>query len=226
VLGKTDSSGDSELFTNELAARCEKLGVRFRLGCAVHRFETAGDRVTGAVVDGGMLRADAYVLALGVDSPRLARTAGQRLPIYPAKGYSVTFPIREGPHPLAYGGIDEGTLVAWSSFGDRLRMSSTAEFAGHARDWAERDFNNIMRTARELLPEAADYEAGRFRACLRPMTPDGPPILGYGRHRNLLYNTGHGHMGWTMACGTAKIAADLMGGRTPELALTGMEVGR
>jgi D-amino-acid dehydrogenase len=226
VLGKTDSSGDSELFTNELAARCEKLGVRFRLGCAVHRLETAGDRVTGAVVDGATLRADAYVLALGVDSPRLARTAGQRLPIYPAKGYSVTFPIHEGRQPLAYGGIDEGTLVAWSSFGDRLRMSSTAEFAGHGRDWAERDFNNIMRTARELLPEAADYEAGRFRACLRPMTPDGPPILGYGRQRNLLYNTGHGHMGWTMACGTAKIAADLMGGRTPELPLTGMEVGR
>jgi D-amino-acid dehydrogenase len=226
VLGKTDSSGDSELFTNELAARCEKLGVRIRLGCAVHRLETAGDRVTGAVIDGGTLRADAYVLALGVDSPRLARTAGQRLPIYPAKGYSVTFPIREGHRPPAYGGVDEGTLVAWSSFGDRLRMSSTAEFAGHGRDWAERDFNNIMRTARELFPEAADYEAGRFRACLRPMTPDGPPILGYGRQRNLLYNTGHGHMGWTMACGTAKIAADLMGGRTPELPLTGMEVRR
>jgi D-amino-acid dehydrogenase len=146
------------------------------------------------------------------------------LPIYPAKGYSVTFPIREGHRPPAYGGVDEGTLVAWSSFGDRLRMSSTAEFAGHGRDWAEQDFNTIMRTARELFPEAADYEAGRFRACLRPMTPDGPPILGYGRRRNLLYNTGHGHMGWTMACGTAKIAADLIGGRTPELPLTGMEV--
>jgi D-amino-acid dehydrogenase len=224
VLGTTDSSGDSELFTNVLAERCRQLGVRIRLGAAVHRLETDDARVTGAVIDGGTLRADAYVLALGVDSPRIARTAGQRLPIYPAKGYTATFPIRAGDTPPALGGIDEGTLVAWSSFGDRLRMSSTAEFAGHARDWAERDFNNIMKTARELLPDAADYDAGRFRACLRPMTPDGPPILGFGRQSNLLYNTGHGHMGWTMACGTAKIAADLLAQRTPELPLDGMGV--
>jgi D-amino-acid dehydrogenase len=224
VLGSTDSSGDSELFTNELARRCEQLGVRIRLGTAVHRLETEGDRVTGAVVDGSVLQADAFVLALGVDSPRIARTTGQRLPIYPAKGYTATFPIRNGHTPPDLGGVDEGTLVAWSSFGDRLRMSSTAEFAGYGRDWAERDFGNIMRAARELFPDAADYGAGHFRACLRPMTPDGPPILGFGAQRNLLYNTGHGHMGWTMACGSAKIAADLIARRTPELPLAGMEV--
>jgi len=224
VLGREDFSGDSELFTNGLAERCRELGVEFKLGTAVHRLEAEDDRVTGAVCDGGVLRADAYVLSLGCDSPAISRTVGQRLPIYPAKGYSATFPIDDGQEPPVCGGVDEATLVAWANFGDRLRMSSTAEFAGHSRSWSERDFANILRMARELLPNAADYSRGAFRACLRPMTPGGPPIIGRGRHRNLIYNTGHGHMGWTMACGSSKIAADLIAGRRPEIDITGMEV--
>jgi D-amino-acid dehydrogenase len=180
--------------------------------------------VTGAVVDGGTLEADAYVLSLGVDSPKLARSVGQRLPIYPAKGYTVTFPINGGHRSPRVGGVDEATLVAWANFGDRLRMTSTAEFAGHGRSWQERDFENIFRMARELLPEAADYDRGQFRACLRPMTPGGPPIIGRGAHENLIYNTGHGHMGWTMACGSARITADLLAGRKPEIDTTGFAV--
>ena len=92
--------------------------------------------------------------------------------------------------------------------GDRLRLTSTAEFAGYDWGWTPRDFNNILKLARDLFPDAADYEHGEYRACLRPMTPDGPPILGLGRHRNLFFNCGHGHMGWTMACGTARIVDD------------------
>jgi D-amino-acid dehydrogenase len=224
VLGRDDFSGDSEQFTNELAARCRGLGVRFRMGTAVHRLETEGDRVAAAMLDGGPIRADTYVLSLGVDSPAIARTVGQRLPIYPAKGYSVTFPIDGDHRPPSLGGVDEATLVAWANFGDRLRMSSTAEFAGHTRTWSERDFENVFLMARELLPDAADYSRGQFRACLRPMTPGGPPIIGKGRHANLLYNTGHGHMGWTMACGSGQIAADLLAGRRPAIDITGMEV--
>jgi D-amino-acid dehydrogenase len=224
VLGKDDFSGDSERFTNELADRCRALGVEFKLGTAVHRLEAAGDEVTGAVCDGGVLRADAYVLSLGCDSPAVSRTVGQRLPIYPAKGYSATFPIADGCEPPTCGGVDEATLVAWANFGDRLRMSSTAEFAGHSRSWAERDFSNILRMARELLPNAADYSRGEFRACLRPMTPGGPPIIGRGRHSNLIYNTGQGHMGWTMACGSAKLTADLLAGRAPDIDVTALGV--
>src|SRR4051794_20418101 len=147
VLDKGDSSGDCERFTNELANRCRELGVTFHLGTAVHRLETANGNVSGAVVDGGVLRGDAYVVAMGVDSPRLARTAGYRLPMYPAKGYSVTFPIRQEHEPPALGGVDEATLVAWSNFGDRLRMSSTAEFDGYGRAWGEDDFSNILEMA-------------------------------------------------------------------------------
>jgi D-amino-acid dehydrogenase len=221
VFDRGDSSGDSERFTNELAERCRRLGVRFRLGAAAHRLEHAGDRITGVVVDGTTLRADLYVLALGVDSPRLARTAGLRLPMYPAKGYTATFPIRDGGVAPSHGGVDEATLVAWSNLGDRLRMSSTAEFAGFGRGWAETDFTNIRRMAQELFPDAADYDDGHYRACLRPMTPGGQPIVGFGRHRNLLFNTGHGHMGWTMACGSALIARDLAAGRRPEMTFDG-----
>ena len=108
--------------------------------------------------------------------------------------------------------------------GDKLRISSTAEFAGYNRNWKTSDFSNILKTAKELWPEAADWSQSRMRSCMRPMTPDGPPIIGRGRLDNLYYNTGHGHMGWTMACGSSRILADLMIGRTPAIDTAGMQV--
>jgi D-amino-acid dehydrogenase len=152
----------------------------------------------------------------------VARTIGVKLPIYPAKGYSVNFPIRNGSAPTT-GGVDEELLVAWAPLGDKLRMTSTAEFTGYDRSTKDASFANIMRMARELLPEAADYSNGERRACLRPMTPDGPPVLGKGRHTNLFFNTGHGHMGWTMACGSSRVVADLIQGRQPEIDVKGNE---
>ena len=206
-----DSSGDSRVFSEELARICrEKHGATLRLGTRVIALRAAGDRIDGVVTSDGVLTADNYVLALGVGAPIIARTAGVRLPIYPAKGYSSTFPLKPGGLAPAISGVDEQWLVGWSRLGDRLRLTSTAEFAGYDWGWTPRDFNNILRLARDLFPDAADYDRGQYRACLRPMTPDGPPILGLGRHRNLFLNCGHGHMGWTMACGTARIVADLM----------------
>ncbi len=225
VRDLTDSSGDARLFTEELARVCrEKLGVAFHLGTRVQGLRAQGDRITGAVTDRGVLTADAYVLALGVQSPLVARTVGVRLPIYPAKGYSSTFPLRPGGLAPTVPGVDEQWLVAWSRMGDRLRLTSTAEFCGYDWRWTPRDFANVLRLARDLFPDAADYTRGEYRACLRPMTPGGPPILGAGRHRNLFFNAGHGHMGWTMACGSARIVADLIVGRTPELGLDGLAV--
>jgi D-amino-acid dehydrogenase len=222
-----DSSGDSRLFSEALARiGRDRLGVTFRLGTRVISLRAGGDRIDGVVTSDGVLTADNYVLALGVGAPIVARTAGVSLPIYPAKGYSSTFPLKPGGRAPAISGVDEQWLVGWSRLGDRLRLTSTAEFAGYDWGWTPRDFNNILRLARDLFPEAADYEHGEYRACLRPMTPDGPPILGLGRHRNLFLNCGHGHMGWTMACGTARIVADLMNGRMPELDLEGLTVRR
>jgi len=222
-----DSSGDSRVFSEELARICrDKHGATLRLGTRVIALRAAGDRIDGVVTSDGVLTADNYVLALGVGAPIIARTAGVRLPIYPAKGYSSTFPLKPGGLAPAISGVDEQWLVGWSRLGDRLRLTSTAEFAGYDWGWTPRDFNNILRLARDLFPDAADYDRGQYRACLRPMTPDGPPILGLGRHRNLFLNCGHGHMGWTMACGTARIVADLMTERMPELDLEGLTVRR
>ncbi len=217
VRDLTDSSGDSRVFTESLARVCEKkFATTLQLGTRVTGLRAEGDRVVGAMTDRGLLTADAYVLALGVHSPVVVRTVGVKLAVYPAKGYSSTFPLEDGGLAPTLPGVDERWLVGWSRLGDRLRLTSTAEFAGYDWSWTPRDFNNILRFARDVFPEAADYERGEYRACLRPMTPDGRPIVGTGRHRNLFFNAGHGHMGWTMAFGTARIVADLIAGRTPE----------
>jgi D-amino-acid dehydrogenase len=222
-----DSSGDGHVFVENLARVCrDTLGVVVKLGVRVTGLAADGGRIDAAITSQGMLTADNYVLALGVGSPIVARTAGVRLPIYPAKGYSSTFPLKPGGLAPTVPGVDEKWLVGWSRLGDRLRLTSTAEFAGYDWGWKPRDFNNILRLARDLFPDAADYDRGQYRACLRPMTPDGPPILGLGRHRNLFLNCGHGHMGWTMACGTARIVADLMTGRMPDIDLEGLTVRR
>jgi len=222
-----DSSGDSRVFSEELArvAR-DKHGLTVRLGTRVSALRSDGDRIEAVVTSDGVLGADNYVLALGVGATSVARTAGIRLPIYPAKGYSSTFPLKRDGLAPTISGVDEQWLVGWSRLGDRLRLTSTAEFTGYDWGWTPRDFNNILRLARDLFPDAADYDRGEYRACLRPMTPDGPPVLGLGRHRNLFLNCGHGHMGWTMACGTARIVTDLMTGRMPDLDLDGLTVRR
>jgi D-amino-acid dehydrogenase len=223
VRDLTDESGDSRLFTERLADVCrDKLDVAFRLGTRVTGLVAQGDRVTTALTDAGPLAADVFVLALGVQSPIVARTIGVRLQIYPAKGYSSTFPLKADGLAPTLPGVDEQWLVGWSRLGDRLRLTSTAEFAGYDWRWTPRDFNNILRFARDVFPDAADYDRGEYRACLRPMTPDGPPVLGRGRHSNLVLDVGHGHMGWTMAFGTARIVADLVAGRRPEHDLRGL----
>jgi D-amino-acid dehydrogenase len=218
-----DSSGDSRVFAERLAGVCQdRLGVEVILGTRVNALRADGERIDSVVTSRGLLTADQYVLALGVASPIVARTAGVRLPIYPAKGYSSTFPLKAGGLAPTTPGVDEQWLVGWSRLGDRLRLTSTAEFAGYDWSWTPRDFGNVLRFARDVFPDAADYDQGQYRACLRPMTPDGPPILGLGRHRNLFFNCGHGHLGWTMACGSARIVADLMSGRMPEIDLAGL----
>ena len=222
-----DSSGDSRAFVEALARRCEaSLGVSVKLGTRVTALRAEGDWIDGVVTSRGTLSADSYVLALGVASPVIARTAGLSLPIYPAKGYSSTFPLRaDGLAPMLPG-VDEQWLVGWSRLGDRLRLTSTAEFTGYDWSWTPKNFANILSFARDLFPDAADYANGQFRACLRPMTPHGAPILGLARHRNLFLNCGHGHLGWTMACGAGRVVADLMTGRMPEIDLAGLTLSR
>ena len=185
-------------------------------------FEASGDRAVSARIARGTLDADFFVLCTGVDAPKLGKQLKVSLPVYPVKGYSVTFPIRGRNNVPSVGGVDEDNLVAYARFGDRFRVTATAEFAGFDRRYQPSDFNSMISSIRQVFPDAADYNEPEYWAGLRPMTPEGTPIFGYGRLRNVLVNVGHGHMGWTMASGSARIAADLVAGRTPEIDLAGM----
>ncbi|TMD13511.1 MAG: FAD-dependent oxidoreductase [Chloroflexi bacterium] len=224
IYGVTDSSGDSVKFTRKLQAVCERMGSKFLFGRGVVKLAANGGKVRAATLDGGdSLEAEVFVLSAGVHSPSIARTAGVRLPIAPAKGYRATFPIkRNGGPEMRVGAVDEELLVAWCRLGDRLRMTSSAEFTGYETTYTEHDLRLIRKLASDLLPEAAEYDQGTYRACNRPMTPDGPPILGTAGPGNLYINSGHGHMGFTMACGSSRIVADLIEGRKPEIPVEGM----
>jgi len=223
VFSPVDESGDCRMFTRNLAAYCrERLGVRFAFDTTVRRIDTRRDAVERVVTDGENFSADLYVMALGCDSALVGRSIGLRLPIYPVKGYSVTVPVGEHNAAPRMGGVDEEYLVAWARMGDRLRLTATAEISGYDRSYRPDDYRTMFRSARELFPDAADYDRPDYWAGLRPMTPEGTPILGKARYRNLYLNTGHGHIGWTMSCGSAKVITDLIAGREPAISLDGM----
>jgi D-amino-acid dehydrogenase len=221
-----DESGDACKFTQGLAAHCQRMGVEFRYNTAVREIAVDGDRVSGVVTDKGMVKGDAYVLSLGSYSPLVAGRLGVKLPVYPVKGYSLTLPIDGHNGAPSVPTIDEENLVAIARLGDRMRMTAIAEFSGYANDHKPSDFDGIIAAAKDLYPDACDFAKPQYWSCLRPMTPDGPPILGRGRQKNMFFNTGHGHMGWTMACGTGRLTADIMQGRKPAIDVTGMLVDR
>ena len=191
-----DESGDARRFTEGLADWCEARGVEFRYGTNVEGATTEGDRVSGIVTSHGVQTADVYVLCLGVYSPHLARHLNVDLPIYPVKGYSVTIPVAGQNNPPTIGGVDEENLVAYCPMGDRLRLTATAEFSGYSTSHKPSDFRHMLKVAKSLFPSGGDFSKPEYWAGLRPMTPEGTPIFGQGRHKNLWYNTGQGHMGW------------------------------
>ncbi len=217
LLCPDDESGDCNLFTRNLAELCAARGVTFRFRTGVRALVADGAAISHVETDRGPLDADAYVMALGSYSPIHARKLGVDLPIYPLKGYSVTVPVREGAGAPRMSGVDEQYLFAWSRFGDRLRLTSVAEFAGYDTSPDEARYAIMLNFARRLFPDGADYGDTTLWAGLRPMTPEGTPLFGRRRHRNLWYNTGHGSMGWSMACGSGRITADLIAGRNPEI---------
>jgi D-amino-acid dehydrogenase len=212
-----DEAGDARKFTAALADACRNQGVVFRMGTAISAIERKGDSVSGVMTGAERIEGDAYVLALGSYSPILARPLGLNLPIYPVKGYSLTLPITDPEAAPRHPGVDEANLVAFARLGDRLRLTATADFAGYDTAFQSGDFAHMLRVGMELFPRAAAYDRPDYWACLRPMTPDGPPIMGESPLRNLWLNTGHGHIGWTMACGSSRIVVDRMLGRKPEI---------
>ena len=222
-----DESGDANKFTLALVEKCKaRFGVAFRFGTTVTGFDASADRVDSVITDRGSIPAENIVLALGSHSPIVGRQLGLKLPVYPVKGYSATIPIDGCNGAPTIGGVDENNLVAWCRMGDRFRLTGTAEFSGYETSHQPANFTAMLRAARDLFPQAGDYGRPSYWAGLRPMTPEGTPIFGRGRHRNLWINTGQGHMGWTMACGSARVTADLMAGRSPEVDTAGMIYGQ
>ncbi|MEI5682727.1 FAD-dependent oxidoreductase [Mesorhizobium sp. CGMCC 1.15528] len=226
VYCPSDGSGDARVFTQNLARHCaEKLGVKFMFDTEVKGFETGGDRIARVTTSKGPVAADEFVLCLGVFAPDFARRLGVSLPVYPIKGYSVTMPIEADNLSPTIGGVDEDNLVAYARFGDRLRVTATAEFAGFDRSHKPEDFRHMLAAIRDIFPNGADYARPQYWAGLRPMTPEGTPILGRGgRFANMVFNVGHGHMGWTMSAGSARITADIVKRAKPGFDPAGMLV--
>ena len=212
-----DESGDAHQFTRQLAAKCESRGVKFRFNADVERILTEGERVAGIRLTGGeLLGADAYVLAAGSYTPLLLRPCGVRLPIFPAKGYSITVPLSADSVAPTVSLTDDGRKLVFSRLGERLRVAGTAEFAGYDATISATRCAAIERRTRALFPELPQEEVVHW-AGLRPATPGNVPLIGLAGFRNLYVNSGHGTLGWTMACGSGRLLADLVDGREPEV---------
>ncbi len=226
VISRSDEVGDCRLFTERLTDACQEMGVRFTLDTVVTGLRRENGRILAAETGNGGIDGDAFVLALGSYSPALARPLGLKLPVYPVKGYSLTLPIVDPAGAPRSGCVDEGRLVAFSRLGDVLRLTAVAEFGRFDTGYQPSDFAPMLDLARQLFGEAVDTRRPDYWACLRPMTPDGPPILGTSPIPNLFLNTGQGHMGWTMACGSSRAVADVMLGRPPAIDMTGLTYDR
>jgi D-amino-acid dehydrogenase len=227
-----DESGDANRFARELVKRCEQDGVQFLMSHTVTALRTAGgeiDHVEATDSEGRFqrLRADAYVLAMGSLSPLLAKPLGIELPIYPAKGYSVTMPVKDAAMAHQVSLTDDEFKLVFSRLGDRLRIAGTAELNGYDRDLNRVRCEAIVRRVEELFPGAGDTERAQFWTGLRPATPSNVPIIGRSKVGKLFLNTGHGTLGWTHACGSGKSIARIVAGLAPEVdfAFTGVERG-
>ncbi len=212
-----DETGDAHLFTQRLAALAAGAGVVFRYDTAIERLTTEAGKITGVVTATATYTADSYVVAMGSYSPGLLKAAGITLPVYPVKGYSITLPVRNAANAPVSTVMDETYKVAITRLGDRIRVGGTAELAGFSTRLRTPRRRTLEHSLNDLFPGAGDLGQATFWTGLRPMTPDGPPVVGPTKYPNLWLNTGHGTLGWTMACGSGALLADLITGRTPNI---------
>ena len=217
-----DESGDANAFARALVERCRADGVEFRLSHTITALRAEGgriDHVEATDADGRFQRhrADAYVLALGSVSPVLAAPLGLALPIYPAKGYSVTMPVKDAAMAHQVSLTDDEYKLVFSRLGERLRIAGTAELNGYDRDLNRVRCEAIVRRVEQLFPGAGDTSQAQFWTGLRPATPSNVPLVGRCKLPNLFLNTGHGTLGWTHACGSGKSIARIISGLAPEV---------
>ncbi|RYE09615.1 MAG: D-amino acid dehydrogenase [Hyphomicrobiales bacterium] len=221
-----DDTGDCKMFTEGMEKLAREAGVVFHFGTTVDGIETAGDKVTGVRTSRGVLTADTYVGAMGSYTPLLVAPLGIRLPVYPIKGYSLTVPITdESVAPLSTI-MDETYKVATTRFNDRIRVGGTAEIAGWDMTLRPHRRGPLDRSLRDLFPKAGDLSKASFWCGLRPMTPDGTPVIGKAKFDNFYLSTGHGTLGWTMAAGSGRVLSDLISGTKPDIDTSDLGLSR
>ena len=221
-----DESGDAYMFCDALAKRCGELGVAFLYGTTIERLRAENGKITAAETSAGEVQTDAYIVALGSYSTPLLKLLGIRLPVYPVKGYSVTVPTRGYNGAPRISITDDGYRLVFTRMGERLRVAGTAEIAGYDTSIHQARAQSILDTTMRQFPACGDPRYASFWAGLRPLTPDGVPLIGPTKFDNLYLNTGHGTYGWTMAAGSGKAVADLVGGATPEIDLAPFGLAR
>ncbi|MFS8975989.1 D-amino acid dehydrogenase [Cupriavidus necator] len=224
-----DETGDCALFTQRLAGMAQMLGVKFLYNRSIDSLMTQGDAVTGAVVDGEPLDADLVVVALGSWTTQLVKPflrGMSNLPVYPLKGFSITVPLSDPSRSPVSTVLDETYKVAITRFNDRIRVGGMAQIVGYDRSLDPAKRRTLEHVVTDLFPGAGDVSQATFWAGLRPMTPDGTPIVGPTKVRGLWLNTGHGTLGWTMACGSGKLLADLVSGTSPAIRADDLSVAR
>jgi D-amino-acid dehydrogenase len=217
----SDESGDAHKFTQGLARLAAERGVKFRaarvLAIGSESGRIAGVRIERPDLTEEVVKADAYLVCLGSYSPLFVRPLGIHLNIYPAKGYSVTLPVADRSHAYTVSLTDDEYKLVFSRLGERLRIAGTAELNGYSRELNDARCRAILRRVLQLFPGGSDPAKAQFWTGLRPTTPSNVPYIGGTRYANLFLNTGHGTLGWTHSCGSARAVADIVSGRKPEI---------
>lgn len=226
IFSPGDETGDAHAFTVALADRCAAFGVEFRYGTDVRRLVASGGAVRRLETSEGAIDAEKFVVACGSYSPLLLRPLGLRLPVYPGKGYSLTIPVIEEAIAPVVSLIDDEFKMVYSRLGQRLRVAGTAEFIGYDASINTARARFMLARAVELFPRCGDVARAEEWAGLRPSTPDGVPLIGATPLANLFLNTGHGTLGWTMACGSGRVVADIILGQPPAISIDGLGLDR
>ena len=222
-----DRTGDCRMFTIALAEKAAEMGVQFQYGQSIRGIAVENGRVAGIDTElAGRINGDRYVCALGSYAPRMLKPIGLNLPVYPVKGYSVTLPVTDDAMAPQSTLMDETHKVAITRLGDRIRVAGTAEIAGYSNRLGPHATDTVKHVIGDLFPKGGDLTQAEGWTGLRPMTPDGTPILGATKYDNLFLNTGHGTLGWTMACGSGRAVADVVLERQPDISFDGLTAER
>ncbi len=221
-----DETGDCYKFTVSLAERAEALGVKLVYNTDIRRLRHEGQRVIAVETSHGDYAADIFIGALGSYTPKLVKPLGLALPVYPVKGYSITVPIINEARAPVSTVMDETYKVAITRLGDRIRIGGMAEIARFSTDLPPARQATLTHSVEDLFGGAGDQSQAKFWSGLRPMTPDGTPVIGRTRYDNFWLNTGHGTLGWTMSCGSARVLSDMISGIRPEIETTDLSIGR